>query len=143
MASRLTRIQQGLWYDAECKFCGGPVDYRNVDSYRAIPSYPGEESLEHAIPVLNSSNPGGIIIGPLTASRIRLVGRLPKVYLTHLRCIKIFRNAMSCETAMISLLTIICILVPTCSVDITRSHPLSVLDGNALAAIFSPTNRPS
>jgi hypothetical protein len=143
MAPRLSRIRQGLWYDAECKFCGRPIDCLDVESYRAIPSRQGRLSLEHSIPVLEHSDARRIIIGPVTASRIRVLGSLPEVYLTHLLCIKIFRKATGCSTPPISLLTIVCILAPTSPVDTAYSHPLSDLDGDALAAIFSPTSRHS
>ncbi|KAF1357153.1 hypothetical protein EJ07DRAFT_157778 [Lizonia empirigonia] len=137
-ATGLPRIRQGIWYDAECKLCGGPVECRNVHSYRAIRALPGEESLEDTVPVLEDSNARRIIIGSFRASCIRSIGSLPGVYLTHLRCIRILRKAANCNKQEISILKLISILSPMCSVDKTRFQPLSDLDEIFLTRIFSP-----
>ncbi|KAF1360967.1 hypothetical protein EJ07DRAFT_154347 [Lizonia empirigonia] len=137
-ATGLPRIRQGIWYDAECKLCGGPVECRNVHSYRAIRALLGEESLEDTVPVLEDPNARRIIIGSFRASCIRSIGSLPGVYLTHLRCIRILRKAANCNKQEISILKLISILSPMCSVDKTRFQPLSDLDEIFLTRIFSP-----
>jgi hypothetical protein len=70
-----------------------------------------------------------------TASCIRSLGTLPRLYLVHSLRIRIIREATSCNQQKVSLLALTSILAPTNPVDTANSHPLSALDGDILMTI--------
>lgn len=113
--------------------CGGEIDKERTESYRAVRTLPGQESLENLDPVLEN---GWIRVGSLLSSRSRFLGSLPGLYLLHRICIKIIRTAAGIEQPTVSLLTLISLLIPTAPAS-TSVHPLSNLDGDALATIFN------
>lgn len=115
------------WYQAEA----------NVESYRAVRTLPGQESVENLKPTLEEAAARRIHVRAVSVPRIRHVGTLPGLFLLHRRCIKIIRYAGS-RKSKTSLLALATILTPTGPVDTANLHPLSDLDGDVLAAIFRP-----
>jgi hypothetical protein len=135
MARQLSPLKQGSWHCRHCKLCGGIIDKERVERYRAVRTLPYQECLKQETPLFED---GCIRVGSISSTFIKKLGSLPGLYLVHRGCIRIIRHAAGLYKPTASLLTLISILRPTAPVSTSDFEPLSDLDGDILATIFSP-----